>query len=204
MGSALRAQGALEPDGEPLRRAIGQGARGAKRRPSTGTLPGPPWIRIPGPVAPGLAQRRAEPGAAVAESRGPPTRLAGASCRCQAPTPAGESRFKASAGHPRSVLRRLAWSFVEMIFFKCGESPSPGTLLIRPPHNPCSLLTDLQIGGLSWALPRNGLSANSTVIALNQPSLGAHFSFQECFWGVGEDAYRRGGDVWQTRHIRFN
>ena len=88
LGSALRAQGALEPDGEPLRRAIGQGARGAKRRPSTGTLPGPPRIRTPwtcGPRASAKASGAWRSGRGVS---GP----SDSACRRQLPVPGPHPR----------------------------------------------------------------------------------------------------------------
>lgn len=91
-----------------------------------------PLIRsaLPGPVAPGLGQRGAEPRTAIAESREP----SDSACRRQPSVPAGESRFKSFSRGPRSVLRLLAWSFVEMTFFKYGEFSSPR----NPPHPPTS------------------------------------------------------------------
>lgn len=164
-----------------MRRAIGLGARGARRRPNTGTLPGPHRIRTPGTCGP---RASAKASGAWRSGRGVSV------CRRQLPVPGPHPR----GGVPLQGFSRgptVGSETVSLVFrsddlFSNVENPqAPGTVLIRPPHNPCSPSTDLQIGGLSSALPRNGLSANSTVIALNQPSLGAHFSFQECFLGSG-------------------
>ena len=68
----------------PLRRAREESSVG----PTLGLCQ--PLVRsaLPGPVAPGLGQRGAEPCTAVAESQSPPTRLAGASRQGQRGSPA--------------------------------------------------------------------------------------------------------------------
>ena len=110
--------------------ATGKGARGVKRRPNTGAQPAPHQIRTPGTCGP---RARAKGSGASHSDRG----VSGAlrlGLQAPAVSASGESRFKSFSRGPRSVLRLLAWSFVEMTFFKYGEFSSPR----NPPHPPTS------------------------------------------------------------------
>lgn len=104
------------------------------------------------------------------------------------------------SGILNSVLRR--GDFLQM---RVGapEAQEPSALAHHPTPGPCFSVDSLHISGLSWVLPRQAFGpCDSYCFQLTE--LGGRLAFEDGFWGVGEEAYRTGGDVWQTTHIRFN
>lgn len=174
--------------------SLGQRRR-SRHRPKVGTLQLPITATLPG-LCLGARAQRAEP----AQGRGGQERCDPASRRqCRAWAAAAESHAFSSQG-PRALdgpVERCLWGLTRPRNHHPLTPPTPPTPTQRlrgrvgtPAASPWPFLARVR------PMLQSLLSTNL--------AWGPASPLKIAFWGVGEDAPGRGGDVWQTSHIRFN